>query len=168
MELLKIFQKLETMESKLENIENNITRLDEKMDHAIALLRNQLIKVKNNEELSDNNILYGRPYNELTPQQASKLYNNIDASFIILDVSESTYTPPKKLNGLIRIPLESLRERYSELQSKTIPILVISERGVRSISACEYLIKKGYFNVNNVAGGYQFWNTTGGGVSATS
>jgi rhodanese-related sulfurtransferase len=157
MELLRIFQKLEGIEDRIINIEKNISKLDEKMDFTISLLRNQLIKVKNNEELSDSNILYGRPYNELTPQQALKMYGNENASFIILDVSGSNFNPPIKLNGLIRIPLESLGARYSEVHSKTIPILVISEKGVRSIQACELLVKKGYFNVNNIAGGYQFW-----------
>ena len=138
-------------------METNIAKIDEKLDFSIALLRNQLIKIKNNEEISDNNILYGSPYNELTPQQAMKIYNNINASYMILDVSKNEFTPPMKLNGLIRIPLEQLGHRYAEISSKTIPILIISEKGVRSISACELLVKKGYFNVNNIAGGYQFW-----------
>ncbi len=168
MELLRIFQKLEAIESRLINMESNIARLDEKMDFSIALLRNQLIKIKNNEEISDNNILYGAPYNELTPQQALKIYNNINASYMILDVSRNEYNPALKLNGLIRIPLEQLKSRYSEISSKTIPILVISEKGVRSISACELLVKKGYFNVNNIAGGYQFWGKISGGAEATS
>ena len=157
MELPQIFQKLEGIENRIINIEKNISKLDEKMDFTISLLRNQLIKVKNNEELSDSNILYGRPYNELTPQQALKMYHNENTSFIILDVSNPNFNPPIKLNGLIRIPLESLNSRYSEVHSKTIPILVISEKGVRSIQACELLVRKGFFNINNIAGGYQFW-----------
>lgn len=162
MDILKIFQKLESIENRLINVEKNLARMDEKMDFSIALMRNQLIKVKNDEEISDNNILYGSPYNELTPQQAMKIYNNINASYMILDVSNNDYNPPVKLNGLIRLPLEQLKTRYSEITNKTIPILVISEKGVRSISACELLVKKGYFNVNNIAGGYQFWGKISG------
>ena len=72
-------------------------------------------------------------------------------------LSHNTEKPKIQLEGSIRIPLEELATRYSELQSKTTPILIISEKGLRSIQACELLVKKGYFNINNISGGYQFW-----------
>ena len=53
--------------------------------------------------------------------------------------------------------MEELYVRFSEIPNKTVPILVISENGLRSIQACEILIKKGFFNINNVSGGYEFW-----------
>ena len=77
--------------------------------------------------------------------------------YILLDVSEKTYQPPLHLNGVIRIPLEDLNYRFAELQSKTLPLLIISENGLRSIQASELLVKKGFFNINNISGGYEFW-----------
>ena len=64
---------------------------------------------------------------------------------------------PIKLDGVIKVSLEDLNTRYAEIQSKTTPILIFSEQGLRSIQACEMLIKKGFFNLNNVSGGYRFW-----------
>ena len=54
-------------------------------------------------------------------------------------------------------PLEELNMRYAEIPNRTTPILVISEVGLRSIKASELLVKKGFYNVNNVSGGYRYW-----------
>jgi len=154
---LKIFQLLETMNNRLSNIEKNIARIDEKLDFSITLQRNHLIRVKNNQEIDDSMILMGKPYNDLSPQKAFQIYNDNDMDFLLLDVSEATYPSDKRLPDSINIPLEELKSRYPEITSKTTPIMIISERGVRSIQACETLIKKGFFNLNNISGGHEFW-----------
>ncbi|WP_127716614.1 rhodanese-like domain-containing protein [Halobacteriovorax sp. HLS] len=154
---LKLFQMLEFMNNRLSNIEKNISRIDEKLEFSLSLQRNHLIRVKNGEYIDDSNILMGRPYNDLSPQKALEIYNNPDLDYIILDVSNESYQAPIKLDGCIKISLEDLNTRYAELQSKTTPILIFSEQGLRSIQACEMLIKKGFFNLNNVSGGYRFW-----------
>lgn len=160
---LKIFQMLEFINTRLSNIEKNISKLDEKMDFSIQLQRNHLLRIKNGEDLDDNMILLGRPYNDLSPQKAFQIYNNPDIDYYIVDVSAKNYEG-KRLDDALRIPLEELNTRYLEIPSKTIPILCISENGLRSIQASESLVKKGYFNINNVSGGYQCWpgfkNTT--------
>lgn len=154
---LKIFQMLEFMNSRLSNIEKNINRMEEKLDFSIMLQRNHLIRVKNGEEIDDQTILLGRPYNDLSPHRAFQIYSNPNLDYILLDVSEKTYQAPIQLNGVIRIPLEDLHFRFAELQSKTLPLLIISENGLRSIQASELLVKKGFFNINNISGGYEFW-----------
>ena len=154
---LKMYQMLEFMNNRLSNIEKNIIRIDEKLEFSLSLQRNHLIRVKNGEYIDDSNILLGRPYNDLDPQKALSIYNNPDLDYIILDVSKEEYQRPLKLDGVIKISLEDLNTRYAEIQSKTTPILVFSEQGLRSIQACETLIKKGFFNLNNVSGGYRFW-----------
>ena len=154
---MKFFQMLDMMNSRLANIEKNISRLDEKMDFSIALQRNHLIRIKNGQDIDDSMILMGRPYNDLTPQRAFEIYNDPDMDFMIVDVTAKNFEPGKRLKGSIHIPLEELNERYSEIQTKTTPILVISERGLRSIQACEILVQKGHFNVNNISGGHEFW-----------
>lgn len=154
---LKAFQMLEFINNRLTNIEKNITRIDEKLEFSIQLQRNHLIRIKNGEDLDDNTILYGRPYNDLTPQQAFDIYNDHDADFILVDVSHKDYKPPRQLDGIIRIPLEELDRRYVEIHSRTLPVLLISESGLRSIQASELLVKKGFFNINNISGGHQFW-----------
>lgn len=148
---------LEFMNSRLSNIEKNINRMEEKLDFSIMLQRNHLIRVKNGEEIDDQTILLGRPYNDLSPHRAFQIYSNPNLDYILLDVSEKTYQAPIQLNGVIRIPLEDLNFRFVELQSKTLPLLIISENGLRSIQASELLVKKGFFNINNISGGYEFW-----------
>ena len=57
------------------------------------------------------------------------------------------------------IPLEELNQRITDIESKKVPILVISEEGVRSIKACELLVRQGFYSVNNISGGYHYWNS---------
>jgi rhodanese-related sulfurtransferase len=154
---LKIFQLLDAINNRLAHIEKNISRIDEKLDYSITLQRNHLIRIKNGQEIDDAMILMGKPYNDLPPQRAFQIYNDNDMDFMLLDVSSAHIPEEDRLKGSINIPLEELRERSSEIISKTTPILVISERGVRSIQACEILVQKGYFNLNNISGGHEFW-----------
>lgn len=154
---LRIFQMLEFINTRLTNIEKNISRIDEKLEFSIALQRNHLIRVKNGDPIDDNMILMGRPYNDLNPQDAFNIYNNPDMDFLVLDVSAANYKSDNELQGSIKIPLEELDHRYAEIQNKTTPIMVISEDGLSSIKACELLVRRGYFNVNNISGGHQFW-----------
>ncbi len=153
---LKIFQMLEFINSRLNNIEKNISRMDEKLDFSITLQRNHLVRVKNGEEIDDNMILMGRPYNDINPQKAWSIYNNPNIDFFVLDVTAKSFQGTR-LQEAIHIPIEELHVRFVEIPSKTVPILVISENGLRSITACEILVKKGFFNINNISGGYDFW-----------
>jgi len=156
---LQAVQLLEFINNRLSNIEKNIQRIDEKMDYSLAIQRNHLVRIKNGEEVDDHMILMGRPYNDLSSQKAFQIYSNPNIDFIILDVSRQKNGTPEseKIAGSIRIPLEELGHRYAEIQNKTCPILVISEVGLRSIQACELLVKKGYYNINNVSGGIKYW-----------
>lgn len=154
---LKFFQMLELINNRLTNIEKNIARIDEKLDFSIQLQRNHLIRVKNGAMIDDNMILMGAPYNDLSPQQAWQIMQNPDMDFTVLDVSAANFKPQGgALPEAIKIPFETLSRRWAEIQSRTTPILIISEDGLSSIRACEMLVKKGFFNINNVSGGYRF------------
>lgn len=154
---LKAFQLLDYISNRLTNIEKNIQRIDEKLEMSLAIQRNHLIRVKNGEFVDDAMILMGRPYNDLSPAQAYEIYKNKNIDFIFLDVSRREYLTDKRPEEIIHLPLEELVTRAAELLSRTTPILIISEDGLRSIQACELMVKKGFFNVNNVSGGYLFW-----------
>ncbi len=154
---LKIFQLLEHLNNRLSNIEKNIARIDEKMEFSVTLQRNHLVRIKNGHEIDDSMILLGRPYNDLSPQRAFQIYNDRDMDFLLLDVSNANFGNEERLKLSVNIALEELDSRYSEITSKTTPIMIISEKGLRSIQACELLVKKGYFNLNNISGGHEFW-----------
>ena len=154
---LKVFQMLEFMNNRLLNIEKNIQRVEDKNDFSVALQRNHLVRVKNGEDLSDDQILLGCPYNDLTPSKGYELFSDESKDIILLDVSVKGFNPENRPDNAIVIPLEDLNTRYSDIQNKTTPILVLSEEGVRSIIACESLIRKGFFNLNNISGGYKYW-----------
>lgn len=153
---------LEFMNQRLSNIERNISKIDEKLEYSLSLQKNHLIRVKNGEYIDDNMILMGLPYNDLSPQKAYEIYENPDMDYIILDVTKQDHKSNIKLDGAIKIPLEDLDKRYAEMQNKTTPILIISECGLRSIQACELLVKRGFYNVNNISGGYKFWPAAAG------
>ena len=154
---LKFYQMLEHIENRLSNIEGNITRMDEKLDLSLAIQRNHLIRIKHGEELSDDMVLLGKPYNDLTPEKAYDIFKNPDLDYILIDVSAANFRAPTQLEGAIKMPFEELVKRVNEIRSRTTPILIISEEGIRSILACEALIKRGYYNINNVSGGHKFW-----------
>ena len=152
---LAIFRKLDEIFHKLTSIEKRMTRLEDKVDESLLITRNHLVRIKNKQELSDSSVLLGSPYNDLSPQQSWSIFNNQEIDFIIIDVSDLNY--PNRIEGAKRIPLEELSSRLSELPAGSFPVLVISERGIRSIKACELLVKKGYFNTNNISGGHECW-----------
>ena len=154
---LKVLQTLEYINTRLSNIEKNIEKLDHKLDFSIALQRNHLIRVKNGEFIDDNMILMGTPYNDINPKKAYEIWNNPDSDFFLLDVTSEDFNSTERVSGAIHIPFEELDRRYVEIQTKTTPILIISEKGLRSIQAAELLVRKGFFNINNISGGYEFW-----------
>lgn len=123
----------------------------------VQIERNHLIRVKNHEEVSDEFIHQGRKYQDLSPEKAWKLYCNKDFDFILLDVSAADYTPMRQIPEAQHIPWAELKDRFFEINSKTTPILIISEEGTSSILACEFLIKRGFYNCSNVSGGYKHW-----------
>lgn len=152
-----IFAQLQNFEEQIARLEEKILALEQKMAEQVKLERNHLIRVKNREEVSDDFIFYGRSYQDLSPDKAWKLYCDKDFDFIFLDVSHKDYEPVRDIPESVHIPWEELPERFMEIASKTTPILVISEDGTTSVLACEFLVKRGYFNCNNVSGGYKFW-----------
>ena len=152
-----IFKKLNELAEKLDQLEKKIDHLEQKMDTSFDIQSNHIMRVKNGQNLSDDFILNKRGYNDMTPERAYKIYQDKDADFLLLDTSSKDYRPERELPEAIKIPFEELNVRHEELPGKTTSILIISENGTNSIKACELLNSLGYYNVNNVSGGYKFW-----------
>lgn len=152
-----IFQAINSLMDKVSALENRINTLEENIEKELYITRCQIMRVKNKEHLPDDYLLHGRTYHDLSPEKAFQMYNNLHLNFVLLDVSKKSYTPPKELPEAIKIPLDELAIRHTELDSKVASYIVISEDGVSSILACEMLNRFGYYNLNNVSGGYKFW-----------
>lgn len=152
-----IFEQLHIFEKEINRLEGRILELEQRTQQLIEVERNHLIRVKNHEELSDDFLLNGRRYHDLTPEKAWKLYQNKDFDFILLDVSSKDFEANKKIPEAIHIPWEEFRERFFEIQSRATPILIISEDGTNSVLACQFLVRHGYYNCNNISGGHRFW-----------
>lgn len=148
---------INTLAKQIERLEDKIFELEKRVDKSLAIERNHLIRIKNKEDVSDDFIHHGRSYQDLSPDKAYKLYKNKDFDFILLDVSSYNHTPEEKLPESMHIPWEELETRFLEITQMTTPILVISEDGVKSVLACEFLVKRGYYNCNNISGGYKYW-----------
>lgn len=151
-----LFQQLQIFEQEINRLESKVLELENRIEHLIQVERNHLIRVKNREDLPDDFIQQGRKYQDINPDRAWRLYQDKDFDFILLDVSETDYSG-RRLPEAQKIPWSEFAERFLEIQSKTTPILVISEDGTNSVLACEFLVKRGYFNSNNVSGGYKHW-----------
>jgi rhodanese-related sulfurtransferase len=152
-----VFSQLQVFEQQILNLEEKILQLDDKMKRLLEIERNHLIRIKNGQEVSDDFIQSARTYLDLSPEKSWQLYKNKNFNFILLDVSSKEFSPVKKLPEAIHIPWEELPDRFLEISSRTTPILVISEDGAKSVLACEFLVKCGFYNCNNISGGYKYW-----------
>jgi rhodanese-related sulfurtransferase len=152
-----VFSQLQSFERDIARLEGRILELETRIHKLLEIERNHLIRVKNKEEVSDDFIQNGRSYLDLSPEKAWRLYRNPDFDFILIDVTSREYEPHKRLPEAIHIPWEEFPERFLEITSRTTPLIIISEDGTNSVLACEFLVKRGYYNCNNVSGGYKYW-----------
>lgn len=158
---LSLSEQLNTFERDITVLENKIFDLELRMEKLIQIERDHLIRVKNKEEIPDDFIANGRTYQDLTPEKAWKFYQKEDFNFIFIDVSAEDYRPLKRVPEALHIPWEDFKERFIEIQSRTTPIFIICEDGTNSILACEFLVKQGFYNCNNISGGYKHWKGFG-------
>ncbi len=157
MKFLNVFAQLHIFEAQIGRLEERILELELRIDQMIQVERNHLVRLKNHEEISDEFIQHGRKYQDLSPEKAWKFYCNKNYDFIMIDVTEESYKPLSVIPEAHKIPWSEFQKRFFEIQSKTTPIVIISEDGTNSLLACEFLVKRGYFNCNNVSGGYKHW-----------
>lgn len=82
-----------------------------------------------------------------------ELLNLLDANedLNIIDVREAEEVAEGMIPGAIHIPLGSIPERVSELDSSK-EYIIVCRSGRRSANACQYLESEG-FNVINLEGG---------------
>lgn len=154
-----IFFIVNRLTSRVAQLEHLVNQMQLKFDRDMQIQRNHLVRIKNGEELSDAFLMAGMSYRDLDPKTAWKLFQDDNFDFVFLDVSQQDFVPDEKRPvETLHIPLEQLEQRRDELRNKTTPIFIISEDGLRSILACEFLSRHGHYNCNNVSGGWSFWH----------
>lgn len=152
-----VFSKINELEMRLNRLEVRLEQFNEKIEESLEVIQSQMVRIKNGERLPDDFVQNRRRYNDLSPEKAHNLYQEEDTDFMLLDVSAEGFQAQSELPEAVKIPLEELAYRLQEVGNKTANLLIISEDGTRSILACELLNKLGYFNINNISGGYKYW-----------
>lgn len=75
---------------------------------------------------------------------------------VLLDVREDFELALAKVEGALHVPMRQLAARVAEVP-KDWDVLVLCHSGGRSQTVANWLIKQGYRNVWNVAGGIDAW-----------
>lgn len=152
-----LFEQLNIFEKQIHSLERKIAELEYQLEERIQEQRHHLLRVKNRQALPDDFILSGKKYLDLSPEKAYELYHDKEFDFILIDVSEEDFTPPIQLPEAIRMPWSNFSADFLQIQNKSTPLLVISEDGTYSVLACNFLAQRGYYNTNNISGGYKYW-----------
>jgi rhodanese-related sulfurtransferase len=79
---------------------------------------------------------------------------------LLVDVREPDEYRTVRANGAVLMPMSEFPTRHTELP-KDRPILVICASGSRSAAATAFLLRNGWADVTNVAGGTGAWERQG-------
>jgi rhodanese-related sulfurtransferase len=79
---------------------------------------------------------------------------------LTVDVREPDEFAAKRLADVVLLPMSSFAERFAELP-RDRQLLVMCASGSRSAAATSYLLRSGYTDVVNVAGGINDWQKSG-------
>lgn len=94
----------------------------------------------------------------VSPNEAVMLINHGNA--LVLDVREDVEFAMGHIADARHIPLSKLASRLNELEkSKSKPVVVNCQSGMRSAKACAVLRKNGFTQVSNLAGGLAAWQS---------
>ena len=148
-------KKIKKLNQRIKLLEEKIMKLEQDNIRENAIINTNIIRLKNNYEINDQAILEKSSYIDITAFKAHEIFQAEDSQFMILDICAADFERPSQLPGVVRIPFDELSTKYKDIPSKTMPIYVLSERGVNSIHACEILSRKGFYNTYNVSGGYE-------------
>jgi rhodanese-related sulfurtransferase len=101
---------------------------------------------------------FGRPsVPTASPQEASaRLAGVAPGSGLMIDVREADEFARARVPGSILLPLGQLAQRANELPADR-PLFVVCQSGSRSGLAVQMLLRAGFTEVTNVAGGIVGW-----------
>jgi len=76
----------------------------------------------------------------------------------LLDVRQPWESDLACLPGSVRIPLNELPQRATEVETNDRSVIVYCHHGIRSLSAASFLERLGFRNVKSLAGGIDAWS----------
>jgi rhodanese-related sulfurtransferase len=79
---------------------------------------------------------------------------------LVVDVREANEFAAVRLEGVALVPMSTFATRFEELP-RDRPLLVMCAAGSRSAAATAHLLRNGWTNVTNVAGGITEWERSG-------
>jgi rhodanese-related sulfurtransferase len=79
---------------------------------------------------------------------------------LIVDVREPNEFADVRLEGVALVPMSTFATRFEELP-RDRPLLLMCAAGSRSAAATAHLLRNGWTDVTNVAGGITDWERTG-------
>ena len=79
---------------------------------------------------------------------------------LVVDVRELNEFAAVRLDGVALVPMSTFAARFGELP-RDRPLLLMCAAGARSAAATAHLLRNGYTDVVNVAGGITEWERAG-------
>jgi rhodanese-related sulfurtransferase len=95
--------------------------------------------------------------NRISTKQLKEEYLNDRQNKFFLDVRTKAEYKANHIRGFENISVDKLEANLGKIP-KDKEVVVICQSGARSSMACSLLMKMGYENVTNVAGGMNNWN----------
>ena len=92
--------------------------------------------------------------------EADRRRHDASAAPLTVDVREPNEFAAVRLDDVVLLPMSSFAERFGELP-KDRQLLVMCASGSRSAAATAHLLRNGYTDVVNVAGGITEWQRAG-------
>ncbi|MGH8453988.1 MAG: rhodanese-like domain-containing protein [Nevskiales bacterium] len=91
---------------------------------------------------------------QISPQALQQLLSMTRP--IVVDVREDWEYAQAHLPGSLHIPMGQIPARFGELDAAQ-PVVLVCHHGMRSLQAGQFLEKKGFAQVSNLAGGIDAW-----------
>ena len=92
--------------------------------------------------------------------EAERRLREDPASPLLVDVREMSEFLDVRAPGAVLVPMSEFAARAGELP-KDRPLLMVCHLGGRSAAAAGFLIRSGWTDVSNVAGGMDAWSRAG-------
>lgn len=144
---------------ELEDLRTDVRRrtsaVSEEAEESVRLLQEMLARVVDGEAPDGEMIREGRLWRDVTSDEALTLLEG--GGIAVLDVRTPQETAGGVIPGATRVPIDELEERLGDVPRGSERTLVYCAGGGRSAAACEFLSRKGFTGLHNLAGGIGAW-----------